>query len=291
MLPAAIIVFREIIEAGLIVGIMLAVTRTLPDARLWIGAGLAAGVAGSGLVAVFANRLAAAFDGVGQDYFNAAIMAVAAVMLAWHNIWMAGHGREMAASLRRKGEAVSAGQLAPVGLAVVVGVAVLREGAEVVLFLYGVAVSEQANLLSMLGGGLIGLGLGAGFSYLTFLGMTKIPNRHLFAATGLLIAFLAAGMATQAVAFLEQAGAIDLMGWEFLGENAWNSSAVLSEKSLAGRLLHTLVGYSDQPSILQVIIYVLALATIFAATRRAQNNPAQPAFAPAQKQMFQSKWS
>ena len=262
MIGALIIVFREIIEAGLIVGIVLAVTHAFPRSRAFIGAGVAAGVGGSCVVAVFANAIGSAFEGVGQEYFNASIMAVAAVMLVWHNIWMAAHGREMAASLRVKGEAVASGDLAPVGLAVVVGVAVLREGAEVVLFLYGVAVSEQANFLSMVSGGMTGLMLGVAFSYLTYAGMLKVPSRYLFSATSILITFLAAGMATQAVGFLEQAGAMD-----FLGENAWNSSEFLSEKSILGRVLHTLVGYSDQPSILQVVVYLSSLALIMLMTR------------------------
>ena len=262
MLAAAIIVFREIIEAGLIVGIVLAVTHGFPRARAFIGVGVSAGVAGSCIVAVFANAIGSAFEGVGQEYFNASIMAIAAVMLVWHNIWMAAHGREMATSLRMKGEAVASGNLAPVGLAVVVGVAVLREGAEVVLFLYGVAVSEQANFMSMASGGLMGMLLGVAFSYLTYAGMLKVPGRYLFSATSTLITFLAAGMATQAVGFLEQAGAID-----FLGENAWNSSEFLSEKSMLGRILHTLIGYSDQPSILQVIVYLFSLALIIMTTR------------------------
>ena len=87
-----------------------------------------------------------------------------------------------------------------------------------------------------------------------------------------------AGMATQSAAFLEQTGAID-----FLGENAWDTSAFLSEKSLLGRILHTLIGYCDQPSILQVIIYVCALGLIWAATKFAQSGSQIKAFVPPPK--------
>ena len=260
MLAAAIIVFREIIEAGLIVGIVLAVTRGLPNARLWVGGGVAAGVAGSCVVAGFAGLLAAAFAGSGQEIFNAAILAVAVAMLAWHNIWMAQHGRQMAAELRKTGGEVSSGAKAPLALAVVVGVAVLREGAEVVLFLYGIAVSDNQGWLALLAGGVIGLALGVAFSLLTFLGLVKIPARHLFAVTGVLIALLAAGMAAQSVAFLEQAGAVDV-----LGATVWDTSWLLSEKSIPGRLLHTLIGYADQPSALQLLVYALVLAAILGA--------------------------
>lgn len=280
MLAAAIIVFREIIEAGLIVGIVLAVTRALPGARAWIAGGVAAGVIGSCVVAIFTGELAAAFAGAGQEMFNASILAVAVVMLAWHNVWMARHGREMAAELRQTGTAVSSGAKAPIALAVVVGVAVLREGAEVVLFLYGIAISDNSAWPLLAIGGVLGLASGVLFSLLTFFGLLNVPARHLFAVTSGLIALLAAGMAAQATAFLEQAGAIDL-----LGATAWDTSAILPEKSIVGRLLHTLVGYADQPSVLQVFVYLFVLAAIFVLSKmtapKSKTRASEPASAGA----------
>ena len=142
MLAALIIVFREVFEAGLIIGIVLAVTRGVDHRGSWIGGGVLAGVLGASLVAVFAGALSAAFAGTGQELFNAGILGLAVVMLTWHNVWMARHGRALAAEIRAAGEAVIAGSKTLAGLAVVVGVAVLREGFEVVLFLYGVVVSS-----------------------------------------------------------------------------------------------------------------------------------------------------
>jgi high-affinity iron transporter len=265
MLAAAIIVFREIIEAGLVVGIVLAVTRGIGGARAWIAGGVAAGVAGSCLVAAFTGALSQAFSGVGQELFNAAILAFAVVMLAWHNLWMASHGRELAAQLRQTGAAVSSGSRPPIALAIVVGVAVLREGAEVVLFLYGIAVSGDSGWTTLLAGGLIGLVGGSMFTLLTFVGLLAIPFKRLFAVTSALIALLAAGMAAQSAAFLEQAGVVD-----WLGATAWDTSSVLSEKSLFGRLLHTLIGYADQPSFLQLLVYVVVLAAILGGARLAR---------------------
>jgi len=277
MLAAAVIVFREVIEAGLIVGIVLAVTRNVASARQWVAGGVLGGVAGSCLVAAFTGALASAFSGSGQELFNAVILAVAVLMLAWHNIWMARHGREMAAQLRQTGTAVSTGSKAPIALAIVVGVAVLREGAEVVLFLYGIAVAGNNSWLALLAGSLFGLAAGIAFAALTFLGLLNVPARYLFGVTSGLITLLAAGMAAQSVAFFERGGWID-----WLGATAWDTSAVLSEKSIPGRLLHTLVGYADQPSVLQVLVYLLVLAAIVIASRlmapkpRAKA-PAQPA--------------
>lgn len=273
MLAALIIMFREIVEAGLIIGIVLAATRNVPQRNPWIAGGLLAGLAGSVLVAVFAGGLSALFAGAGQELFNAAVLALAVVMLVWHNIWMARHGRVLAAEFKAAGAAVLNGSKTVLALAVVVGVAVLREGAEAVLFLYGVAVSDQATKGELLFGGFAGLALGGVVSVLTYLGLVKIPARHLFAVTTVLLSLLAAGMASQSVDFLQRAGVT-----EFLSQTAWDTGWLLSEKSLPGRALHTLVGYTSQPSFLQIIAYGTTLLAIYVLTRL---------FAPGQPVRFQ----
>jgi high-affinity iron transporter len=85
-----------------------------------------------------------------------------------------------------------------------------------------------------------------------------IPSRYLFGVTNMMIALLAAGMAAQATAFLEQANAVTA-----LGNIIWNSSWILTDKSLVGRALHTLIGYTDQPTTLQLVTYLTTLAIIF----------------------------
>jgi hypothetical protein len=131
-------------------------------------------------VAIFADALSSALAGVGQEVFNASILALAVVMLSWHNIWMARHGRELAAHTKEIGEAVAAGSRSLAALAVVVGVAVLREGSEIVLFLYSLTLSGGASMWELLAGGVVGLLAGCAVSALTFFGLVKIPARYLF---------------------------------------------------------------------------------------------------------------
>jgi high-affinity iron transporter len=262
MIASLIIVFREVIEAGLIVGIVLAVTSGVPRRGRWVMAGIIAGVAGAMLVAAFAGALSNALAGVGQEIFNASILALAVVMLAWHNIWMARHGRELAAEMKEVGKAVAAGRRSLAALAIVVGVAVLREGSEIVLFLYGLVLSGGTSVLELLAGGVVGLFLGCAVSALTFLGLVNIPARYLFGVTTALITFLAAGLAAQSVLFLQQAGIITT-----LSETLWDTSGVLTDSSLIGRVLHTLVGYTDQPSGMQVVVYTITLLVIFSLTK------------------------
>jgi high-affinity iron transporter len=254
VLAALIIVFREVFEAGLIVGIVLAVTRSVPRRNHWIGGGVLAGVAAACLVAAFAGVLSQLFEGMGQELFNAAILAIAVIMLTWHNVWMARHGKEIAGEMRAIGQAVAEGSKSLLALAVVVAVAVLREGSEVALFLYGVAASDGGSAASLTIGGFMGLALGVAVCLLTYLGLMRIPPRALFATTTVLITLLAAGMAAQAVAFLQRANWLTP-----LDTVMWDSGWLLSESSIVGRALHTLVGYTDQPTGMQIVIYLAAI--------------------------------
>ena len=254
MLGALIIVFREVIEAGLIIGIVLAVTRGIPGRGVWVAAGVLAGTLGASLIALFAQTIADAFAGSGQELFNASVLGIAVAMLMWHNFWMAGHGQEMAASMAAVGKEVTAGRRPMAALAMVVGLATLREGSEVVLFLYGI-VASGVSAWSLLLGGVLGLAAGAAFTALTYYGLLAIPARHIFAVTTVLITLLAAGMAAQAAQFLDAAGVISV-----LGQRLWDSSGWLSQDSIVGRLMHTLIGYTDRPSELQLVAYVATLA-------------------------------
>jgi high-affinity iron transporter len=270
VLPSLLIVFREVFEAGLVIGIVMAVTSSVPGRGLWVAGGVAVGVLGACIVALFTGGLSELFGGSGQELFNAGILGFAVLMLGWHNIWMARHGREIASEMRAAGEAVATGAKSLAALAVVVMIAVLREGSEVVLFLYGVAAAQGGGDLSMVAGGAAGLVLGALVCLLSYLGLITIPARYLFAVTSTLIALLAAGMAAQAIAFLQQANIVTAFD-----ETVWNTSWILSDSSLLGRALHTLIGYVDQPTAMQLIAYAATLAVILVLMRLFAVRPAQ----------------
>ncbi len=267
MLGALIIVFREVIEAGLIIGIVMAATRGVLGRGRWVTYGVAAGVLGATIVALFAGAISEAFAGSGQEFFNAAVLSIAVVMLMWHNAWMARHGREIAAEMRRVGHDVSEGVKPLTALAVVVGLAVLREGSEVVLFLYGIFASGTSGD-SLLIGGLLGVAAGAAFTALTYFGLLAIPTRYIFSVTSWLIALLAAGLAAQAVQFLNNGGVAVV-----LGNTMWDTSWLLSEDSIFGRLLHTLIGYTERPTELQLVVYIATLIAMYLLMRIARYQP------------------
>jgi high-affinity iron transporter len=267
MIAALIIVFREVIEAGLIVGIVLAATTGVPGRERAVAMGILAGVLGACLVAAFAGELAGLFQGSGQEIFNATILLLAVAMLTWHNVWMASHGRQMARELKAAGHQVKTGERTLAALSIVVGVAVLREGSEVVLFLYGIAAQGGTSAAGMIAGGGLGLAAGALVSGLMYAGLLKVPAGKLFQVTSGLITLLAAGMAAQAVIFLQNAGWL-----EFFTSTVWDTSWLLPDDGqgslgLFGKMLHTLVGYTAAPNGAQLIAYGFTIVLILVLMR------------------------
>ena len=264
MIAIALIVFRETLEAALFVGIVAAATRGLLGRGRWLGAGVTAGVIGALLLALLADRIAALADGLGQDLVNVGILSLALAMLVWHGIWGQQQGREAALDARRLGATVRDGARTPAVLALACALAVLREGAETVLFVLGVtgspdAIGAQAPLLGIAAGLLAGTAAGG----LIYLGLSRVPTQRLFGVTHALIVVLTAAIASQLARALVQAGLVQRWNTPL-----WDSSWLLSPDSAFGALLHALAGYDAQPSGLQLAFYVGTLLLIVLASRR-----------------------
>lgn len=256
------------LEAALVVSIVLAATRGVPGRSAWVAYGVVAGTLGALIVAAFADRLAAAASGLGQEIFNASVLFLAVAMLGWHNVWMTRHGREMAGALSSVGSAVRQGTRPLYALSVVVMMAVLREGSELVLFLYGIASAGPGQSSELAGGFALGLLAGVAISLAMYFGLLRIPAKRLFAVTGWLILLLAAGMAAQAAAYLVQADILPP-----LGETIWDTSRLLPDDSIVGRLLHTLVGYTARPYGIQLGFYAFTLVLLLVLMRLFANDP------------------
>jgi high-affinity iron transporter len=257
MLGTAIIIFREVLEAALIIGILAAATRTISGSRRWLAAGIVAGLIGSTIVAASTDVIGQLADGIGQELFNAIVLGIAVLMLAWHNIWMSSHGKALAISASTMGTEIREGRSECSALFLIVGMAVLREGSESVLFLYGIAASEVNGQSGMLLGGLIGALAGVATGYGIYAGLVRLPVRWFFNATSALVLLLAASMASQAAHFMIQA---DLL--PSLAAPLWDTTAVLPEQSALGMLLHTLIGYDSHPAGMQLVFYMSALIVI-----------------------------
>lgn len=273
MLGTALLVFRETLEAALLIGIIAAATRGVMARNRWIMIGIAAGILGAGLVALLTGEIAKLADGIGPDLVNAAILVVAIAMLAWHTIWMSSHGKELAGEAGKLGRDIQSGSVAMSAACVAIAMTVLREGAETVLFLYGVMSGSEIPLSQAWAGGLLGLLAGVAIGFVAYAGIVRIPMRHVFNVTTGLIILLAASMASQLARILGQA---DLLP---AGTAAlWDSSSVLPMDSALGNVLHALVGYDAKPSAMQLLFYMGVIALMLIArhwvTKRAMTQAA-----------------
>ncbi|MEO6264538.1 MAG: FTR1 family protein [Luteimonas sp.] len=263
MLAIWILVFREVLEAAMIVSIVAAATRGVAGRWRWIGTGLVLGCVGAAVVAAGAGRLSGAMSGMGQEWFNAGVLLAATAMIGWHVVWMARHGRALAQHADRYGADVSSGRRPLAALLIVVALAVLREGSEVVLFGYGMLAGGSASG-TLLVGGLFGLLSGVAAGLAMYAGLLRIPMRHFFRATNGLLILLAAGLAAAAAGFLTQADALPA-----LVNQLWDSSWLLSDDAWLGRTLHALVGYSARPSGMQVLFYLATVLLLAGGARLA----------------------
>jgi high-affinity iron transporter len=251
MLSTAIIIFREILEITMIVGIVLAATRGMAGRGQWIALGLAGGMTGAVLIAVFADSISQSLSGVGQEIFNAAILFSAAIMIGWTVLWMRKHAREMSTHIKQVGQQIISGKLPHYSLALIIGLAMLREGAEIVLFMYSMIISGQ-EITSIIYGSAIGLFIGLSCGVLLYFGLLKIPARYALKVTSWILVLLVAGLASQGAGYLSAAGYFASIPEKAL----WDTSAFISQDSIIGKTLHSLIGYSARPMPIELIFYV-----------------------------------
>jgi high-affinity iron transporter len=270
MFATALIVFRESLEAALFVGIVAAATRGLGGRGAWLAGGVFAGFVGALALAAGADKIGALADGIGQDLVNVGILTAALAMLAWHCIWVSTHGKEMSQEARQLGSSVRAGQRTPRALMIAVALAVLREGAETVLFVAGLTTGTASSGVEMLGAVLLGLAGGVALGALIYFGLSRVKPHNLFAVTNAFILVLAAAIASQLARALAQSGLVDL--WS---SAVWDTSRILPSESAVGVLLHALAGYDARPSGLQLAFYVGTLLVVGLATREVRRRQHQ----------------
>ncbi len=253
MLSTAIIIFREVFEIVLILGIVLAATRGIEGRMKWISGGVIAGLLGSATVAVFTDQISNIFNGVGQEILNASILFTASLLIGATVIWMHKHGKEMKAKMNHVGMSIAEGEIAHISLSIIIALAILREGSEIVLFMYSMLLvgKSTADLIS---GSLIGLVSGTVIGLAIYYGLLKMSTKYFFKVTSWLLILLVVGMVSQATGFLVAAGY-----FEGLSEVVWDSSALISDRSAIGQLLQALVGYTSHPTKIQLLLCAITL--------------------------------
>ncbi|EJR8516911.1 FTR1 family protein [Salmonella enterica] len=256
MMAVILIVFREVLEAGLIISVILAACKGYKISHLVI-AGITSGVIFSGLLALFTNSIENALSGTGQEVFNSALLLTATLMLSWQIVWMSTKGKEMADASRNEVRNILSEGNKNYAIAVVVAIAVMREGSEVVLFMYSIIISTGTSVTAMFTGGIIGVVAGIVFTFLLYRGLILIPLMFIFLLSNIVLTFIAAGLASQGIGILSS---IDII--PAIKDTVWDSSWLLSDNSWQGGLARAIFGYTSTPSGVQIITWILVATLI-----------------------------
>lgn len=267
MLQIAVVVFREILEIALIVGILVAATKNIPNRTKWIVAGAVVGMLGSLTLAFFTDAISESLDGMGQEFFNGLILISASLMISWTVLWMQKHARSISGELKKLSASIQEGQKPLYALAIVVFLSVLREGSEIVLFTYSSYISG-VSLTSIITGLVVGTIFGFLIGGALYLGIIKTFGKYFFLVTTWILVFLACGITASGIGFWVNAEFLPA-----LGNPVWDSSAILSQSTIVGKFLHIFLGYIDQPAGMQVVAYFLNLAILVFGLKKFKNRP------------------
>jgi high-affinity iron transporter len=256
MFSIALVVFREVFEIALIVSILMAATKGLEKRTQWVMIGILAGIAGAVVIAFFADTISQLAQGMGQEMLNASILFIAAGLIGWTTLWMNRHGRQLSESFKRIGQEVIQGQRPIYTLATVVALSVLREGAEIVMFTYSAFVTGT-KIYQLIFGGILGVCLGMAVGIVLYYGLMKVQTRKIFQVTSWLLILLVAGMVSQAFGYLSAAGKVSE-----IVPMVWDTSRIVADSSLLGQLMHVVMGYTDRPSGIQLLSFVLTMVSM-----------------------------
>jgi len=266
MLETLLIMWRETLEAALIVGILLTyLARSGQRAGMrYVWAGGGAAVLAALLTAAASKGAAASVGPDAQEILQVAVLFLAVGVLTWMVLWVHRNARAMGGDLRRKADqALATGRL--VGLAAIAFAAVFREGVETVLFLWGVVV-QRADLaaLPLVAAAVAGAGLAVATAWLFFRGFVFLSLQTFFRVTGILLLLVAAGLLT--------AGVNKLIGLGYLPPiipQVWSTAWLVRDNGPLGALLGALLGYRSRPSLLEVLVFLAYVPPMLWALRRA----------------------
>ena len=254
MFKIAVVIFRECLEIALLLGIIMAVTQPIRNSKAYILMGTMVGVTLASLFAIFTRTITISFGGLGDEIFDACVILFTVVVISWTIIWMQGYSKRIKQDFNELSEKITSGAASKLMLVIVVATTILREGIEILLFVYSISSAERIDIHNYV----VGLGIGALSGFLVgaiiYLGLIRLSVKYIFKVSTILLILIAAGLASEAAGILTSSGVIETMS-----DQVWDSSWLIQDRSLTGKLLNIIIGYNSRPNGMQIIFY---LATI-----------------------------
>lgn len=254
MFKIAIVVFRECLEIALLLGVIMAVTKPVANSRVYIVLGALIGIVLAAIFALSTRAISTSFGGLGDELFDSCVILLTAAIISWTVVWMQGYTKKIKKDLSKLSENITAGLTSQFMLVLVVATAILREGAEIILFVYSVSSVKNLEGTKYL----IGIGIGA-FAGLTvgialYLGLMKLAGKYVFTISTILLTLIAAGLAAEAAGILTSSGFI-----EAYSDQLWDTSWFISNESIMGKILNVTMGYDSKPNGMQIAFYLSSI--------------------------------
>ena len=267
MAATFVVTLREGFEAALLLGIVYACLDRFGARQHYrlVTLGGALGLVASILMAIAVTRLSGPLLDLGPDLVSAAVIFAAVGLLTWHSWWMSRHAQAMRGAVQRRVEEAEATRRFWV-LGLIAFTGVFREGAETVLFLWGL-LSQSAERASFrpLGAGVLGVATAAALGWMVFRGGTRLSVRRFFTVTTIALLLVAAGLFSTGLGKLQGLGVLPPT------EALWDTSFLLSDHGLVGGFATGLIGYRARPTFVEVVgyaAYLVVAGGLFLGARR-----------------------
>ncbi len=278
MLGSFLITLREGVEAALIVGILLSYLSKTNQSKYnsYVYYGVLAAMLTSGFAAYLFTLFLGGFTGRFAKFFEGSVIFLAVVVLTYMVVWMHHQARTVSMALKKKADAAIASKNLW-ALSTLSFVAVFREGVETVLFLYALFIQQASDngggsstYLSSILGGFGGIIIAIILAYIFFKGFGHVNLKTFFRITGIIIIIIAAGLLAYGVHEFEEAGILPP-----IIKNVWDINHILDEKGTIGLFLKALFGYNGNPSLLEVMAYILYYPLVFWMLKKERHDLAQ----------------
>lgn len=257
MLKIAVIIFREFLEITLLLSIIIAATKNLKNTKFYVTIGSVLGVIGAVILGLATSYISDLFDGNGQEFFNIIILTLALCTISWTVIWMKKKSATISHDIKSVSQNIADGNGSAIALVIIIATSIFREGSEIFLFSYSILSVQTMAVSEFIIGSIVGFSGGVAAGLALYFGLLKISGKYIFQISSFALMLIAAGFAAEIASLLIASGVVDS-----LHEVVWDSSWLISDNSILGQILNTLSGYTAQPSLLQLIFYILTIAVI-----------------------------
>ncbi len=269
MFKIAVVIFRECLEIALLFGIILAATKPIHQSRTYIITGSLIGLVAAALSAFFAEAITQSFNELGDEVVDSGIILFTALMISWTVVWMQGYSGKIHHNLSELSENINAGTASKYSLIIMISTVVLREGVEIILFVYSISSASKISPSDAMMGFGLGCFMGLMVGSVIYMGLIKYAGKYIFQISSVMLTLIAAGLSSEAAGILTSSGIINIMS-----EQVWDTSWLIGDESIVGNLLNITFGYDARPNGMQITFYALSIliTMTFSKIRGSHNN-------------------